>query len=93
MSSSWPKIDNITEVKMYNPSTNENEPLQKIDFKGIADIFDHDDINERRRDDWIVRGFSAVMEYKGDNYDVTIAGNNVMGYVKVADIASYDHGE
>lgn len=88
-----PEIGEISEVKMYNPETDEDDPIETIDFKGITDIFEHKDIRERRNDGWIVRGFTADVYYKKKKYEVTVAGNSVMGYVKVDDIGEYDEGK
>lgn len=90
--SNAPKIGEISEVKMYNPDTGEENPIEKIDFKGITDIFEHDDIVERRGDGWVVRGFTADVDFRNKKYEVTVAGNQVMGYVKVDDVADYDEG-
>lgn len=87
-----PVIGEISDVKMYNPDTGEDDPIETIDFKGITDIFEHDDIEERRDNGWIVRGFTADVDYKNKRYEVTVAGNQVMGYVKVDDIADFDEG-
>lgn len=87
-----PEIGEISEVKMYNPDTREDDPIETIDFKGITDIFEHEDIEERRDNGWIVRGFTADVDYKEKRYEVTVAGNQVMGYVKVDDIAEFDEG-
>lgn len=87
-----PVIGEISEVKMYNPDTGEDDPIATIDFKGITDIFEHDDIEERRDNGWIVRGFTADVDYKNKRYEVTVAGNQVMGYVKIDNIADFDEG-
>jgi len=87
-----PIIGEISEVKMYNPVTGEDDPIETIDFKGITDIFEHDDIEERRDNGWIVRGFTADVDYRNKRYEVTVAGNQVMGYVKVDDIADFEEG-
>lgn len=88
-----PKIREINEVKMYNPDTGEDDPIQTIDFKGINDIFEHKDIEQRRSNGWIVRGFTADVDYRNKRYEVTVAGNQVMGYVKVDGIAEINEGE
>lgn len=93
MSDDEPRIREIHEVKMYNPETGEDDPIETIDFKGIMDIFEHDDIVDRRENGWVVRGFSADVDYKKKRYEVTVAGNNRMGYVKLSDIAEYEEGE
>jgi hypothetical protein len=87
-----PVIGEISEVKMYNPDTGADDPIETIDFKGITDIFEYDDIEERREDGWVVRGFTADVDFKNKRYEVTVAGNQVLGYVKVADIADFDEG-
>lgn len=87
-----PDVGEINEVKMYNPETGEDDPIETIDFKGITDIFEHEDIEERRDNGWIVRGFTADVDYKNKRYEVTVAGNQVMGYVKVDDIAEFEEG-
>jgi hypothetical protein len=87
-----PEIGEINEVKIFNPETGEDNPIETIDFKGRTDIFEHEDIKERREDGWIVRGFTADVAYKNKKYELTIAGNHVMGYVKIDDIAEFEEG-
>lgn len=88
-----PEIGEINEVKIYNPKIGEDDPIKTIKFKGVTDIFEHEDIKERRDNGWIIRGFTADVAYKNEKYEVTVTGNQVMGYVKVDDIAEFDEGK
>lgn len=89
--SAGPFIRQIRDVFMYNPST-EADDIKKIDYQGgdNGDIFDHDTIEDRRNEDWIIRGFLAKMGYQSDVLEVSIAGTSQMGYIKVSDISNID---
>jgi hypothetical protein len=89
--------DNITRleinrVQMFNPETEQEEQLKKIDFEG-NNIENHPNIRERRNNGWVMRGLTTRVEYQNAIFDVTIGGNDVMGYVKVEDIGDYDQGQ
>lgn len=92
MSGGNPELLEVHKIKMYNPQTGVEENLRKIDFEG-DDIFGHDDIEERRSDGWIINGLTAKVEYRNALFEVMVAGNEVMSYVKVSDIGSYSDGQ
>jgi hypothetical protein len=92
-SSDQPEIREITDVKMYNPEQDETDPLKKIDFEGATDIFEHEDIIERRRNGWVITGFEAQVAFRDLIYEVTIAGNSMMGYVTVDGIKNPSDGD
>lgn len=87
-----PILKEISEVKMYNPNTTEQEPIKRADFEGISDIFDDDRVEELRDEGWFTRGIGAKFGYKGRVYKVTVSGNSRLGYVKVEDVEDIDIG-
>jgi hypothetical protein len=87
-----PVLLEIMEVKMYNPTTNEDRPIKRADFEGISDIFENEQVEELRSDGWFTRGIGAKIAYKDRIYKVTVSGNSKLGYVKVEDIADMEIG-
>jgi len=85
---SEPKILAVDKVDLFNPSTESDETLKRIDFQGFdgSNILDHDVVERRINDGWIPRGLEAKVNYKNVTYKVRVAGNNKMGYVKTEDI-------
>lgn len=78
-----PGLLQIDEVRMHYPhSDTEDEPLEGIDFKG-DDIGDHPDVAERISNGWIIKGFSAPIDYKNYQFVLTVAGTGTMAYAKV----------
>lgn len=87
-------IERIDEVKMYNPDTEADDPIKKIDYMGgdTGDVFGDDEIEDKKSEGWIIRGLSAKLTHQDLTYDVTVAGNKKMGYVKLENIGDYDAG-
>lgn len=87
-------IERINEVKMYNPDTESDDPIKKIDYMGgdTGDVFGDDEIEDKKSEGWIIRGLSAKLNHQGLKYEVTVAGNKRMGYVKLENIGDYDAG-
>lgn len=78
-----PGLLQIDEVRMHYPhSDNNDESLEGIEFKG-DDIGGHPDVSDRISNGWIIKGFSAPIEFKNDQFILTVAGTGTMAYAKV----------
>jgi hypothetical protein len=82
-----PKLDDIVEIKLYNPSK-EDEKIEKIDYEG-QNLENHEYIEERQSEGYIVRGFTARVWYNGSPFDIAFSGSEMMGYAKVEEIGDY----
>ncbi|WP_152421711.1 hypothetical protein [Halogeometricum pallidum] len=87
-----PVIEEISEVKMYNPQTDQDRPIKRADFEGISDIFEDDQVEDLRDEGWFTRGIGAKVSYRNRIYKVTVSGNSRIGYVKVEDVEDAEIG-
>lgn len=87
-----PEILEVSEVKMFNPDTDETNPIKRGDFEGISDIYNDPRVEELRDEGWFTRGITAKIEYKNRVYEATVSGNTKLGYVKISNIEDIDYG-
>lgn len=85
-----PDLYEITEVNLYNPSTDEDEPIRKAGFESYTDIFNDNRVIELRNAGWIMTGLEMSVGYRDEIFTVTIGTNSKIGYVKIEDIGSPD---
>lgn len=90
-------LKSIKDVHLYNPFTDEEDEIKKIDYIGDdnsnIDINENELVQERIDDDWVIRGITAKVAYDGLVFEVTVSGSQAMGYAKVEDIGDYQKGK
>jgi hypothetical protein len=85
------RIDNI---QLRDPTVSEDpddETIEKIDFDGRS-LAEHEEVRDYTDDGWIIKGFEAPVFYNGNNYDLKMSGNEVMGYVRIKNVNDFEQG-
>jgi hypothetical protein len=86
------RIDNIQLTDPTISESPDDQTIEKINFDGRS-IAEHDEVREYTDEEWIIKGFEAPLHYEGDNYDLKISGNEVMGYVRIKNVKDFDKGQ
>jgi len=82
-----PRLEAIEEVMLYNAGS-DDEQIERIDYEG-SNLLDHDIIQERLKEDYVMRGLSASVWFNGDPFTIAFSGSDMMGYAKVEEIQNY----
>ena len=94
---SGPSLLQVDQVTMHNPTEKESGDdddtyLDKLDFEG-RNIRGHPDIQDHLSKGWIMKGLVAAVQFENSIFEVSVSGNQVMGYAKVGSVKDYDKGE
>lgn len=85
------RIDNI---QLRDPTISDepdDQTIEKIDFDGRS-LAEHEEIRDYTDDGWIIKGFEAPVFYDGNNYELKVSGNEVMGYVRIKNVKDFEQG-
>ena len=82
-----PRLEAIEEVMLYNAGS-DDEQIERIDYEG-SNLLEHDIIQERLDEDYVMRGLSATVWFNGDPFVIAFSGSDMMGYAKVEEIQDY----
>ncbi|QCW04194.1 hypothetical protein [Natrinema pallidum] len=86
-----PTLISVTEVGLYNPSTNEEVNIEGAIIDG-GELRSHPQVNTLLENGCEIDKISIEVMFRQSSFEVTIAGTSMMGYARIDGIKDHQRG-